>query len=803
MLSADQFVARAVAALGRPLNGEQEDCIKHTPNQALMIVAGPGSGKTTVLVLRALRHVFVDGHLPEQVLITTFTRKAATEIRGRLLDWGLTLRDDSLKFAKRSKDAAFEAFLENVDVNRFVTGTLDSLCEDWLSQVRSVDEVPPVLVDGFAAKQIFTRAVFRKVYYPNQTTLKPYLAEFDDDGDEPQTLGDTVNAVLGISERLVYDLVPYGQYKSLGGKHKKARTVIADAATDFDLYLKQEGTLDFARLERTFLESLQQKKVAEAVKRIKTVLVDEYQDTNPLQEAIYFEFAKQLNPSITVVGDDDQSLYRFRGSTVELFRDFVNRFYSETKLHKPQIKYLFRNYRSTPEIVTFFNNYVTNDLNFQGARVIPPKPGIVATRGSASVPVLGMFRNSHAELATDLASLLTDVFRGSGRTIKLTSGKSITLKSDPKSGDVGDAAFLAHTVSEMSVPMFGNPGKAKFPLILRQACWSVGIQCFNPRGRALRDIANVQILLGLILECLDGSDGAHPEGRIVPDVPTTGAAKQRLAEWRGIAGVFVNSSPKPNKPHTLRDFVQAWRTRTPIKKGEQWPMDWPLLELCFTLISWIPDFQNDPEHHVYLEAITRTITQAAAFSPYRTLILNSTKNDAWKRSRAMIVLDVLAPIAENVVEVDEEILPSVPRDRLNLMTVHQAKGLEFPIVIVDIASAFTMNHPKNRFRRFPDRPSRVQLLEAELAPCSPIGALRMTRKDLDRAFEDLIRLYYVAYSRAQDVMLLVGLDKCLGYSTTIQHVATWWRQDASWSWKAPFAGKKPPVLCNKIPLDLI
>jgi DNA helicase-2/ATP-dependent DNA helicase PcrA len=803
LLTPDEFVVRAQAILKRAMNAEQQECVKYAPEQPLMIVAGPGSGKTTVLVLRALRHVLVDGLLPEQVLITTFTRKAATEIRSRLLEWGVQLTEELKALARKSKDVAFEAFLSSVDVNRFVTGTLDSLCEDWLSSVRNVDEVPPVLVDGFAAKQMFTRQVFRDLYYPNEAGLKAYLASLADDEEEPRTLGDTVSAVLGIVDRLVYDRVTYADYRALPGKHKKARNVIADAAVEFDAYLKQESTLDFARLERTFLESVQHGKVADSVKKLKAILVDEYQDTNPLQEAIYFELVKRFQPSFTVVGDDDQSLYRFRGSTVELFRDFVARFKSETKQKAPQVRYLFRNYRSTPEVVEFFNQYVINDPSFQGARVTPPKPRIIADRASNQIPILGLFRNTKEELAEALAQLLADVFRNGGRSIELADGRNITLRGDPKTGNFGDAAFLAHTVSEMTPPMFGNPASPKFPLLLREACMTAGIQCFNPRGQALRDIGNVQLLLGLMLECLDGSDGANPEGRIVPDVRTTMAAKQRFAEWRAAAAGFIRSSPKPNRPHTLADFVRAWQIRKPIKKGEEWPSDWPLLELCFTLISWIPPFQNDPEHQVYLEAITRTMTQAAGFSPYRTLILNTDRNDGWKRSRAMIILDVLAPIAENIVEVDEEILPSVPRDRLNLMTVHQAKGLEFPLVMVDVASAFTRNHPKNRFRRFPDQPSRVHRLEAELAPCSPIGTLRMTRADLDRAFEDLVRLYYVAYSRAQDAMLLVGLDTCLKYTTTIKHVATWWRKDETWAWRGQYAGKKPPVLCNKLPINLI
>jgi DNA helicase-2/ATP-dependent DNA helicase PcrA len=87
-VTVDDFVALVVTVLGmaRAPNHDQVDCLAHDPAIPLLIVAGPGSGKTTVLVLRALRHVMVDRIPPERIMITTFTRKAAREIRTRLID---------------------------------------------------------------------------------------------------------------------------------------------------------------------------------------------------------------------------------------------------------------------------------------------------------------------------------------------------------------------------------------------------------------------------------------------------------------------------------------------------------------------------------------------------------------------------------------------------------------------------------------------------------------------------------------------------------------------------------------------
>jgi DNA helicase-2/ATP-dependent DNA helicase PcrA len=106
------------------------------------------------------------------------------------------------------------------------------------------------------------------------------------------------------------------------------------------------------------------------------------------------------------------------------------------------------------------------------------------------------------------------------------------------------------------------------------------------------------------------------------------------------------------------------------------------------------------------------------------------------------------------------------------------------------------------FRRFPAVPSAVQKMEDDLAPYTAIGPLRTARTPIDRTFDDLIRLYYVAYSRPESVLLLVGLDACLRYNTSIKHVATWWRSDATWAWRTPVQGHAP-ALADNIPLHLV
>lgn len=807
MIDPSSFLTFLAAAIPRftvnPLNRRQRVCISHDAARPLMIVAGPGSGKTTVLVLRALRLVFVEQVLPEQIVLTTFTKKAAEEIRSRLIEWGLALVQYLRTNPPTGSGQPFQVWLNQIDVNRFVTGTLDSICEDVLGRLRHPGDAVPVVIEEFVANAALRFGGLYATGAHSSASLDAYLGLFTFDGGPPSNFAEKLSVSRTLVDRFVYDLVDLASYRG-GATHTAARNAIVNAAEAYWAELVVANRLDFAQLENTFLNRLATGRLQRLTERVRAVLVDEFQDTNPLQEYIYFELLRRTGAFFTIVGDDDQSLYRFRGATIELFRDFVSRFRSALPgVQAPQIEYLVDNYRSTPEIVTFFNDFIDIDPAFSVARVQPLKPRIQARLTSNGVPVLGMFRPDINTLAGDVADFLIDVFRRGGRQIDI-DGRTINIVADPNGGDFGDGVFLSHTVNEFARGLFGNPPRERMPRLLRQRLEASGIGVFNPRGRALRDVPVVQRLLGTILLCIDppgpgAPDGIQLQALLARTPPALRAeATRHLRAWRQAAYTFVASNSAPNHPHTLADFVRSWQTRTP-HGAAQWPDEWPLLELCFKLITWIPFLHDDPEGQVYLEAITRVIAQAATFSSYRSTLVFNRPGHA-DRSVQRAIVDILAPIAENEVELDEDIMPSIPRDRFSFMTIHQAKGLEYPLVIVDVSSDYRINNAAQRFRRFPESPSNVTTLEDDLAAHCAIGPLRQARDAIDRTFDDLVRLYYVAYSRPQSALMLIGLDPCLRYSTTIKHVATGWRRNSSWSWRLATQGARPPALADNIPL---
>src|SRR5689334_14657805 len=135
MISLDNFYRVYAAAFGRSPNPEQKLALEAPPTEPLFIVAGPGTGKTTCLTLRILKLVLVDAIPPKGILATTFTRKAATELRSRILGWGFrlieALQSDS-QIDQKEKE-----WLKKVDVNQVITGTIDSICEEILRRFRS------------------------------------------------------------------------------------------------------------------------------------------------------------------------------------------------------------------------------------------------------------------------------------------------------------------------------------------------------------------------------------------------------------------------------------------------------------------------------------------------------------------------------------------------------------------------------------------------------------------------------------------------------------------------------------------
>ena len=482
MLSQEEFLGliKAAGSDFYPPDDEQAKAVYADPCADLFIVAGPGTGKTSCLSFRALYLILVAGLTPRSIVATTFTRKAAAELRSRVLGWGYRMIDAAGKanFAANKLE-----FLKAIDLNQILTGTIDSLAETILREHRSAGEEPPVLADEYVTRTIMARSGLLGSGLYFSKSLNDLLLAWRGSAFG-FNFSSKVDLLSTIADRRHNDLVDMETFAKLGPlKERKGRSRIVSALTEYDAAISEAGVLDFAQLERRLADGLEKGAYATFTAGLRAILVDEYQDTNLLQETLYFLLAKASGAPLSVVGDDDQSLYRFRGATVELFRDFPLRLKQSLK-RTPAPVFLTRNYRSTEQIVRFVTSYGRIDPKFQEVRVAN-KPSIQAYRnGQAGMPVLAMFRKDIDTLADDLSSFLRTVFHGNGFPI----GNDRILKGD--GGAIGDAALLCFSPAE------GNGERLPGKLRSKLGSFQPAIQIFNPRGEDLAEVSSIQQMGG-------------------------------------------------------------------------------------------------------------------------------------------------------------------------------------------------------------------------------------------------------------------------------------------------------------------
>ena len=194
---------------------------------------------------------------------------------------------------------------------------------------------------------------------------------------------------------------------------------------------------------------------------------------------------------------------------------------------------------------------------------------------------------------------------------------------------------------------------------------------------------------------------------------------------------------------------------------------------------------DDPEGQVYLEVFTRQVAACEQVGKFKSrIVTDPTNKQLSDRSIMELLRDFLGPIAAGTVKVNEDLMDAFPRDRLSILSIHQAKGLEFPMTIVDVGSDFRTNHKAHKFKRFPDEGSTAHTMEDYLRPHTDLKAPARTSRD--RAFDDLYRQFFVAYSRPQQILLLVGLTTNVpGDANGISNVATGWTRGGNMNWPVP------------------
>ena len=827
MIDYEEFEEIVVNVLERDIssNEDQKLAISSPEDQSLFIVAGPGSGKTTVMVLKILKFIFVDGVSPNEIMATTFTRKAARELLSRILSWGDKIKSKLIAnymdkmFSGEITDDSIIKEINRIDFNQINIGTIDSIADEILRVYRQAGTSQPILIEDFVANSVMINECLLKDDRYKHESLQEYLAEITgkqsntDQKPKVKNLPMMASILIEIKEHIYYNMVDINDILRDIPSNEIGKQLALKLILEYVEILKSQNIYDFAMLETEFLKRLDSDSLKTFLDEIKIILVDEYQDTNLLQESIYFKIAQSAienGGNITVVGDDDQSLYRFRGASVDLFTNFIERI-SRIGIDAKEVN-LKTNYRSTENIIDLCNDFVELDDEYQSARV-KEKPKIevpeMDDEDTGQIPILGMFRNNEQMLANDLAKFIDELNRNGlvKRKIKrvLTKEENQKFNSDNKTtlvnyrdtgfdlakgedeivielgeeGSAEDIAFLTYSPKELTAT-----GQRTFPFALKKQLGRLRhpIEVFNPRGQDLQNIDCVAVFCGLMLECIDPNAKYQKTNDKLPN-----SANMNMTVWRRKANSYIKDvNPEPHSPVSLEKFVTHWQIRHPFSTDEEnikdikWPEKANLMELAYKLVSWIPEFQEDDEGVVYLKAITQTITQTSFFNKYSANI-DFSSPEAEKESINEVLLNIFVPIATGGVQIDENLFEVIPSNRFNIMSIHQAKGLEFPLVIVDVGSRFKKNYSRDANLRFPKNADSSSIIQDRIKEYSSLSDNDRDSKDM--AFDDLTRLYFVAFSRAKDVLLLVGLNPNIdGYKQNeklikIPNVALGWNRD--------------------------
>jgi len=303
------------------LNRSQLAAVTH-PRGPLLVIAGAGTGKTRTLTER-FAWLVEQGAAPDEVLALTFSSPAAAEMRERL-------------------EALIDSPYEDLHVSTFHAFCSRLLAEEALEVGIDPFFSPVTPADRLALllERIDELTIRRHEIRGNPAPLlASFVSRIDRLKDEMVSCAD----YRGYAERLIDEA---GAGDDAARANAMRELEFARLYADHDRLLAERGALDFGDLiVRAFRMLHEKPQVRERVsRRFRHVLVDEYQDTN-FAQGMLLRLLVEEHENVTVVGDDDQAIYRFRGASQKNLRDF------EREFPKAAIVRLERNYRSGRRIL--------------------------------------------------------------------------------------------------------------------------------------------------------------------------------------------------------------------------------------------------------------------------------------------------------------------------------------------------------------------------------------------------------------------------------------------------------------------
>ncbi len=595
MSSCRTSAAPAGAELLSGLNPEQRAAVLHRDGP-LLILAGAGSGKTRVICHRLAFLIGGEHALPEQVLAVTFTNKAAEEMRGRVEQLlGAT--------APRLWVSTFHAFCARL-LRR--EGPRTGLSRDFVIY-DSVDQLN-VVRQAMKELDIDPRMVAPKVLLSRISQAKNRLESTTDLGLAGDGFADQQLAAV------------YERY---------ARTLRASRALDFDDLL-----LESVRL---FAESPAAR--TRYAERFRYVMVDEYQDTNRPQYLLV-RYLAERHRNLCVVGDPDQSIYKWRGADLRNILDFEDDFPETTVVR------LERNYRSTQVILDAASGLIVHNRKRREKRLY--------TESAGGEPLVVHRAADDLEEADFILGQLRRAETGGGRA-------AVLYRTNSQSRVIEEALMRA-----------GMPYRM------------VGGVRFYER----REIKDALAYLKLLLNPDD-----DVSFRRVINVPPRGIGPGVMGGLQGVEPPPVHDTPLFDGPHDPETAGAGWSLWKRLLRATDESL---LPRRALTALSSFRNLMESLREAASTQPVSATLSSALTDSGYVPALRKDGSEDAENRLANLMELVSAARDYEVREEehslggfVDRQSLLSEadegegPDDaRVWLMTLHAAKGLEFPLVVL-------------------------------------------------------------------------------------------------------------------------
>ena len=330
------------------LNEAQREAVNQIEGEVL-VIAGPGTGKTQILAARIANILLKTDAAPENILCLTYTDSGAIAMRKRLIKF---IGPDAYRVGIHTFHS-FCNFIIQSNLDLFGLRNLDAVSE--LEQIQIVHEI----IDTFPSNHPLKRYT-GEVYYETKRLLNLFEV-MKKEGWQAEHITSKIDVYLKeipLRDEYIYKKdSKYGKKGEVKQKEYQAEVKrmeqLKSAVLTFDIYqekLKKASRFDFADMilwvNKAFVQTPEL--LLQYQEQFQYFLVDEFQDTSGSQnELLQLLINYWEQPNVFVVGDDDQSIYRFQGANVENIRNFTTKFSDSLK-----VVMLTDNYRSSAVILS-------------------------------------------------------------------------------------------------------------------------------------------------------------------------------------------------------------------------------------------------------------------------------------------------------------------------------------------------------------------------------------------------------------------------------------------------------------------